>query len=255
MLTVDLGEDREEVSESGVGDELLRAGEAVAAALLGHRPRLGAEGVAARTGLGERVGREPLAGCQPRQIALLLGFRAVVDDRQGADPRVRAPRDAEGSVERAALGDQHGRRLPEAESPVALRDVDHQETELTGAPEECGHQPFLLRLDLFELRKDLVSNEVLGRLGVEEVVAGEVGTGELRSRPERSHEPARSTSRHQAARRPALADGHRPTVSAARAGAARSPTRSARERGDERRRRPTSRRCSRSRTRRSGRRS
>lgn len=49
-LTIYLREDGEQVSEAGVGDELLRSGQAVAAVRLQDRLRLCGEGVAAEPG-------------------------------------------------------------------------------------------------------------------------------------------------------------------------------------------------------------
>ena len=189
MLAVHLREDGEHVGEARVGDELLGAGEPVDVtdAL---RARLRGERVAPGARLGERVGGEQLAGRELRQVVRLLRLGSVVDDRQRADAGVRAPRHAERRTERAALGDEHRRRLVEPEPAVPLGDVDHEEPELAGTPEERGHQPLFLGLDLVELRQHLAADEVLGRLRVEQVVVGELGARELRMRSDGGHQPA-----------------------------------------------------------------
>ena len=75
------------------------------------------------------------------------------------------------------------------EAAVALRDVDHEEPERPGALEQLGHHAFALCLDLGEPRENLVADEVLGRLGVEEVLLGEVRSRELRGGGDRRDEP------------------------------------------------------------------
>ena len=74
-LRIGLREDGVEVRDAGVRDEALAAVEDVLVALAArgrpHRGRVGA-----RAGLGQRVGAEPLAGGELRQVALLLLLRA-----------------------------------------------------------------------------------------------------------------------------------------------------------------------------------
>src|SRR6185503_1730843 len=103
VLAVDLGEHREQVREAGIGDELLRAGQAIAAVGLAVGACLGGERIAAGAGLRERIGGEPLAARELRQIPLLLIFAAIVDGRERSDAGVRAPRDAERCAEGASL--------------------------------------------------------------------------------------------------------------------------------------------------------
>ena len=119
LLAVDLGEDREEVGEAAVGDPGLLAVEEVVRAVR-RQPRGGPcrQRIRARLRLGERVGADQLAAAEPGQILRLLLGRSEVDDRQGANRRVRAQRSAEGRIDGEGLADVGGADLVETQSAV-----------------------------------------------------------------------------------------------------------------------------------------
>ena len=109
-LGIGLGEDDVEVRDAGVGDEALAAVEHVLVALA---PRLGAHRgrVGARARLGERVGGQPLAARQAREVARLLLVGAGELDPE----RARAPaRRGSGRSSRRPSTAPRSRRAPSA---------------------------------------------------------------------------------------------------------------------------------------------
>ena len=80
-----------------VGDELLGSVDHPLA-VVELRPGTRVAGVRAGLGLGQAERAEHLAGAQPRQPLVLLGFGAVEVDRLGAERRVRAERDRDARI-------------------------------------------------------------------------------------------------------------------------------------------------------------
>ncbi len=179
MLPVDLGEDRVEVGEAAVRDELLGAVQEIMLPVRGEDGgRLRPEGVAAGVGFREAVGGQPLAGDDLPEVLLLLLLRPVVDEGEGADPRVRGVRHGKSAVDGRLLRRQHARGLREVEAPVLLGSVDHQEAQFPELAQELDHQVEVVVLQFFHVGKDLFAEELVRgvrelKLLVAEILGGE----------------------------------------------------------------------------------
>ena len=89
----DFGEDRIEVGDSAVGGPHFFAVERVVLAVWRERGAAAdVHGVRAGAGFRERVGGDPLAAGEFGQVALLLVFGSVPDERQRRDAGVRRRR-------------------------------------------------------------------------------------------------------------------------------------------------------------------
>ncbi len=129
LLAIGHGGDDVRAGHAGVGDEALAAVEhplvavAVGAGLRAAR-------VAARSGLGQPVGADDLAGGHRAQVALLLGIGAGQPDRVAAEAGVGADDDPDAAADTAELldGDGVGQRV-EPRSADLLRVRHAQEAE------------------------------------------------------------------------------------------------------------------------------
>jgi hypothetical protein len=147
-VRIGLGEDGVEVRDPRVRDEALRAVEDVLVALAaGRRPHR--SGVGARAGLRERIGRQPLARGQLREVPLLLlvgageleAERAELlhgeDERRG---RADLPHllDSDQREERSGAEPAVFLGEEEAEDVVLAEELDHVPGELVGGVDLGG---------------------------------------------------------------------------------------------------------------------
>ena len=149
------GVEREEVGEAGVGDELLGAVEAVAAARQRRRGRAHGPGVRPGAGLGEGVGADRGARRQARQVAGALLLGAEEDQRQGADAGVGEVGDGERVGGRQRLADDHRGHGVEAGAAVGLRHLDAHVAVGAEAREQLAVGRVVLALDGLGHRADL----------------------------------------------------------------------------------------------------
>ena len=112
MGAVDLGEDHEDIRETGIGDPGLGAVQHPVA-ILQHRGGLGAQGVRPAAGFGQGVGRHPFASAELGQVLRLLLVAPEIHDGQGADAGVGSVAGGEAGLLRHLLQDQQGRLLIE----------------------------------------------------------------------------------------------------------------------------------------------
>ncbi len=154
---LNLGEHGEQVGEAGVGDELLRAGQAVALAVgRQHRLGLGGQRVRARARLGQGIGGDQLAAGQAGQVLLLLFGCAEQHQGHGPDADVGPVTDGERSQPADRLEDQAGltscrrpdRRRPRARrGPAGLPRPPCAGSRASGQA-ACPRSSAVLRLDL-----------------------------------------------------------------------------------------------------------
>ena len=175
LLAVDLGEDREHVGEAAVGDpHLLAVEDVVLAVRREHRARAAVHGVGSRRRFRQRVGADPFAGRQLRQILLLLRLGAVPDDRQRADADVRAERHREAAQLAHRFGDQRRRSPCPSRGRRSFGDVDGHQAQLAGlAQQRRVTSKFLASISSAAGRTSLVVNSI-GGLGDLPVLLGEV---------------------------------------------------------------------------------
>jgi len=144
----DAGEEGEEVRDAGIGDPHFFAVEHI---VLPVRRERGAganvHGIGAGRGLGERVGGDPLAAGEARQIFLLLLFRAVPDERQRSNADVGAEGDREAGQPRDILGDDGRGDLIEREAAAVLGHIDAQQTKVASLAHEFAQQVEVLALE------------------------------------------------------------------------------------------------------------
>ena len=186
VFAVDLGEHDEQIGEAAVGDPHLFAAQHEAAVGLARRARLCAERIGARSRFAERVGADHLARQQPRQVLLLLRFRAEQQNRQHREVRLRAERGAERGRPRQPLADDQRRHFVELNASVCFGDVDAEQPELSAALDELSSHGPILRLETIELRQHFLLHELVGRLSDQPVFLREplgrehrVGLGRL----------------------------------------------------------------------------
>ena len=179
VLAVHLGEGDVDVGEAGVAEPHLLAVQDPALAVGGeHGPGLGVHGVAGRGGLGERVGADPLARGELRQVLLLLRLGAEEDDGEGADPDLDREGGGEAAVAPGLLRDEAARDLVEAQAAVLLRDLDPEEAQLPGLAQELAAQLVVELQELRQPRDELLDHEVVGGLADHDLLFGEVLGGE-----------------------------------------------------------------------------
>ena len=175
---VGLGGDEDEVGVLAVGDEDLRAGEAVDVAVAGgagaDRLHVGAGG-----GLGHRQRADELAGHHLRQPAGLLLRGAVGEDVVGDDRGV----DAEAPAREVGAGVLHEDHRVVAEvaagAAVLLGDRGAEEADLAGlVPGLAVHHA--LGAPGVEAGRPAFGDEVAGELGEHAVLVGHPGRGERR---------------------------------------------------------------------------
>ena len=164
LLAVDLGVDREQVGEAGVGDELLRPVEAPRSIGLAGRAGADAHRIRPGRGLGERVGADGGPGRQPGQVSALLRVRPEEHGRQRADPRVGGVGHGERSCRRHRLVDDERRDAVQAGPAVFLRDVDPEEPVAPQALQELAVGRVVASLDGIPPRIDLSFDEGLHRV-------------------------------------------------------------------------------------------
>ena len=152
----------DDVRVAAVGAPLLRAVEHVTVAAP-QRRRLEPGRVGAGGGLGQRVGREQLAGGQPRQVLLLLLLGAGQQDRQPAQRLVEILRARRGAGRRDLLAHQRQGQAAHVAAAVGLGHPDRIEPGLDD------------RLDrLLRVRLQLVVVGGMGRDPLARQLAGEV---------------------------------------------------------------------------------
>src|SRR5437660_648780 len=99
MFPINLGKDREQIGESGVGRPHLGAVKEIVITVQGC-PLLGAKRVRPAVRLAESKGPDDLTGGKTRQVSLLLLKRAEVEERERSDDSVRADGNGEGGIQR-----------------------------------------------------------------------------------------------------------------------------------------------------------
>ena len=132
-----------EAADAALRDEHLGAVQHPVVALA-HGRRAKARRVAARARLGERPGREPLAGDRLRQVLLLLRFAAERQDVTGAEPVVRRDRQRQRAIDARRF--EHRDRVRERVHPgaaVLFRNANSEQPHLG----QLGHD--LVRKTLF----------------------------------------------------------------------------------------------------------
>src|ERR1051326_8988023 len=91
-------------------------------------------------------------------------FFAEVNDRQRAYARVTAVGNGKRGDASEFLGYDHCRNFVEVFTPVFLGHFDSEQPQFTTTPEEIDSDVPFLVLDLFDLREDLVFNELFGHV-------------------------------------------------------------------------------------------
>ena len=125
LFAVHFGKDGEQIGKAGVGDPHLFAIQDVVLAVgrkLGACPAV--QRIGTRGGFRQGVSPDNFSRGQPRQIFLLLFFRAEVNDGQRADAGMCAPGGGEACVLGDVIGDHGGRDLVHFQSAVGFRDFD-----------------------------------------------------------------------------------------------------------------------------------
>ena len=165
--------DDEDLADAAVGDESLGAVQQIAVAAT-HRRRARAAGVAASLGLGESKAAHDLSRRQQRHVAALLLRGAELDDRRGAERRVRGDRERVRRVDLRQLVDHdHEAQQVEPRAAQLLGPRHAEQSELAhlanAFPRELG-----ARVALRGDRRDLVSGELAHHLARREVLFGEI---------------------------------------------------------------------------------
>jgi hypothetical protein len=139
-----------------------------------HGGRLRGEGIGSGLRLGEGVGGDQLAAREPGQVLRLLGLGAEVDERQRPDGRVRAERPAEGGVEGDLLGHVGCAHRVEPQPAVRFRNLETEQVQLTGLPQQHPGERPIVRVDLRLARQHLAAHELEGSPAEEALLVGEV---------------------------------------------------------------------------------
>ena len=170
-IRIGLREDGVEVGDAGVGDEALAAVEDVLVAVADRgRPHRGRVGAGA--GLRERVGGQPLAAREPRQVRLLLRLRAGELEPERAELLDREQEAARRADLRDLLDRDEREQRARARAAVLLVE---EETEDLVLAEELDDVPGeLVRLvDLGRARGDALARERADELANLALLVGE----------------------------------------------------------------------------------
>src|SRR6185295_8939803 len=103
----------------------------------------------------EAIRADQIAGEEPRQVLLLLGFGAEQGDRQDHQIRVRPEGRSKGGSPGEALADDERRHFIEVDSAVDFLDVDPQKPEIAASPDELTRKGPILLLEPVDSREDL----------------------------------------------------------------------------------------------------
>src|SRR5437763_172993 len=156
------GFDDVNIGKAAVGDPHLLAVEVPLFAIRReHGLGAGIHGVRGRGGFRERIGGDPFASGQLRQVFGLLLRGAEIHDRQGADAGVSAKGHAEAAGDGEMLGDDGRGNLVHIGAAVLLRDVNVGDADLAGLADQRARDRKFLVLDLLDVGKDFVLRELV----------------------------------------------------------------------------------------------
>ena len=178
LFAVDFGKHDEDVGESAVRDPHLLAIEHEAAVGLLRRAGLGAERVRTGAGLAQAVRAHELAGCQLRQVLLLLLLGSKEHQRQRTEIGLCAECRSERGGARHLLAHDHRGHFVEAEAAIRLGDVGAEQPELAAPLQQLARERPLFLLETIELGQHLVVDKGLRRLSDEAMFGGQALGGE-----------------------------------------------------------------------------
>ena len=202
---VHFGEEDEQVGPARVGDPLLGSIDDVVR-LLGveHGRRPDVHGVRTGLGLGQRERRHQLAAHAAVQIAIDLGRGAEVDEGEGADALVREDRRGQPpEIGPAFIHAGDGQRT-QAEPPVGLRDLRHEDAEVGRLLEQGTDDVDVAPVDFIEQRRHFPLGELPDRAHQQPLVVAHVFRTHDVLRFDGVHQKACSASLRQGLHRAAL---------------------------------------------------
>ena len=125
-----------------------------------HSLRFAAVRIAARARLGQAIAGLPFARGQLGDVLLALRLVAVVQDRQGADARMRSDRHTETVPGTGHFRHQHRRHEVLAEAPEVLRHRYAQQPQFACLVQQARHQAFFQRVDAVQLGPHVLLQEL-----------------------------------------------------------------------------------------------
>ena len=175
VFAVDLREDREEVGKPAVGDPRLLSVQHVVTAI-GRQPRGGLRGerVGARLRLGQRIGADPFAAGESREISGLLVVGAEIHDGQRADRRMGADRPAERWIQGDVFEHIRGADLVQPEAAVGFRNLEAQQIECGSLLQQFARERPIVRVQTVLVGKHFVPHELRRRPAEQQLFVGEL---------------------------------------------------------------------------------
>jgi len=175
FLAVNLRKHNVNVGKSAVGNpHLLSVQNVVGSFGVQFRARQRILRVRSCLRFGKAVRANPLTGGQLRQIFPFLLFRSEINNRQRANPRVRAVRHREAAVNRKFLRQNRRGNFVQARPAILLGNAAAHQTDFAAFFHQRRHQPGLLVLEVFDEREDFLEDKFLGGLPDKPLIVAQI---------------------------------------------------------------------------------